>query len=350
MPIAGKSFTSGWDRRQLMALLAGAMFMPIAPAIASPSIDQTDFVTLGGLEQWISIKGEDRVNPVLLVVHGGPGDVQWPQAEKYAPWQKRFTVVQWDQRGAGHTFARSGREQTPGVNLARIAADGVELAAHLCRRLGKKKIIVLGHSWGSMVAITMVKTRPDLFAAYVGTGQVESWAAMVQGQFDLLLAKARADKDEAEIKELDAIGTPDPANTEQFFHFTRNFRQLWTPSDQAWLQHLREQARSLKDDKDFQDDEAGQIFSGKSVLPDQVREDLAANTSHIGTAFFVIQGAQDVVTPTRAAVDYFNKVEAPAKELVLIQGAGHFAFMTSPDAFLAALTDKVRPTAIARGA
>ena len=345
-----KASSSRWNRREVASLLAGAMLVPVAPAIAAPPIDQTDYVKLGGLEQWISIKGEDRANPVLLVVHGGPGDVQWPQADKYVPWQKSFTVVQWDQRGAGHSFARSGREQTPEVNLARIAADGVELAAHLCRRLGKKKIIVLGHSWGSMVAVTMVQARPDLFAAYVGTGQVESWAAMVQGQFDLLLAKARADKDEAEIKELEAIGTPDPTNTDQFFHFTRNFRQLWTPSDQAWLQHLRSQAQSLKDDKDFQDAEAGMMFTGKSVLPDQVREDLAKSATHIGTAFFVIQGAEDVVTPTRASVDYFNKIEAPAKELVLIPDAGHFAFMTSPDAFLAALTDKVRPVAIARGA
>src|SRR5579871_3862774 len=141
MPIANTCRPDGWTRRAFATLLASLMLMPMAPAIASSSIDRTDYVKLGGLEQWISIKGEDRANPVLLVVHGGPGDVQWPQADKYVPWQKAFTVVQWDQRGAGHTFARSGREQTPDVNLARIAADGVELAEHLCHRLGKKRII-----------------------------------------------------------------------------------------------------------------------------------------------------------------------------------------------------------------
>ena len=350
MTVADVSRVKRWNRRELVGLLAGALLTPPTPAGASPSLDQTDYVELGGIAQWISISGEDRANPVLLVVHGGPGDVQWPQADMYRPWQKDFTVVQWDQRGAGHTFGHSGREQTPDVNLRRIAADGVELAEYLCRRLKKRKIIVLGHSWGSVVAVNMVRTRPGLFAAYVGTGQVESWAAMVQSQFNLILAKARADKDEATIRELEAIGTPDPANTDQFFHFTRNFRALWAPSDQAWLRHLRAQAQSLKGDKDFQDDEAGQMFSGKSVLSDQVREDLGRTATRIGTAFFVIQGADDVITPTRAAVDYFNNVKAPTKKLILIPGAGHFAFMTSPEAFLAALTAKVRPIAIARGA
>jgi len=340
---------NGPRRRDVARLLAGAVLLPAATRAAA-GIHQSQFVPLGGIEQWIDIEGEDEANPVLLVVHGGPGDVQWPQADKYLPWQKLFTVVQWDQRGAGHTYGHSGGDNTPDVTLRRIADDGVELAEYLARRFNKKKIIVLGHSWGSVVAVTMVRERPELFAAYVGTGQVESWAVMVQSQFDLLLAKARADKDETEIKELEAIGKPDPSNTRQFFTFTRNYRSLWPLSDQEWLNHLRAQAQTLKDNKDFEDDEKGQMFSGKSVLPDQVREDLAKTSTRIGTAFFVIQGRDDVVTPTKAAMDYFNLVQAPHKELVLIPDAGHFAFMTSGSAFLAALVGKVRPIAVSRGA
>jgi len=118
-----------------------------ASAQTGSGIDKATFVPLGVLEQWISIRGDDRSNPVLLVVHGGPGEAQWPQAEVYKPWEKSFTVVQWDQRGAGHTFGRYGTK-TPDVTLDRISKDGVELAEYLCRQLGKKKIIVLGHSWG----------------------------------------------------------------------------------------------------------------------------------------------------------------------------------------------------------
>lgn len=340
-----------WNRRAAARLLLGAAFVPGWTASArAAAISETAYVPLGGLEQWIDIKGEDRTNPVVLMVHGGPGDAQWPEADKYAPWQKSFTIVQWDQRGASHTYGHSGGEATPDVTLRRIAADGVELAAYLCRHLNKKKIIVLGHSWGSIVAVTMVQARPDLFAAYVGTGQVESWKASVQSQFDLLLAKARRDKDEAATKELEAIGTPDPADTHQYFTFSRNLFSAWAKPDQDWVAHLRAEGKTHAGEKDFADHRAGQILTGNKVLPDQVATDLSQSARRIGTAFFVIQGQDDVITPTAAARDYFDTVEAPQKEWVAIPGAGHFAFMTHGDAFLAALTDKVRPVAIARGA
>jgi pimeloyl-ACP methyl ester carboxylesterase len=327
------------------------LFLPMAVyADENPSavIDQTSFVSIGGIDQWISIKGEDRRNPVLLVVHGGPGESQWPQADKYVPWEKAFTVVLWDQRGAGHTYGRYGAK-TPDFSLERIAKDGVELTEYLCRTLGKKKIIVLGHSWGSTIAISMVKLRPELFAAYVGTGQAESWSATMNTQFDMALARARQDGDAAAVKKMETAGRPDLTDSKQAFSV--NIWPAMAPSDKAWIQSLRAglpalQAKYPKDMQDYQD---GFQFSVDHALPDQMRLDLPKTASSIDTAFFIIQGQDDIMTPTSAAVDYFNRVTAPKKELVLIPAAGHFAFMTAPDAFLAALVNKVRPVAIADG-
>lgn len=314
------------------------------------TIDEVAFISLGGVEQWISIRGDGRSNPVLLLVHGGPGDVLWPYADKFATWQRFFTVVLWDQRGAGRSYGRSGGDKTPDVRLARIAADGIALAEELCSKLSKRKIIVLGHSWGSAVAVEMAKLRPDLFAAYVGTGQVASWAGQVNFQFDRLLARARAARDTAKITELEAIGRPDPTNTDQYFHFSRTYREAMAPADQAWLQSLGPLFRSHRGDKDFDDADKGMGFSGRSLLPDQVAEDLPATARRIDTAFFLIQGADDVITPTPLAVDYFNQVRAPRKGLTLIPASGHFAFVTNPQPFLSALVRKVRPVAISRGA
>jgi pimeloyl-ACP methyl ester carboxylesterase len=315
-------------------------------------IDETVFVRLGGIDQWISVRGTDRANPVLLVVHGGPGEAQWPQAELYRPWEKSFTVVQWDQRGAGHTFGRYGTK-TPEVTLARISKDGVELAEYLCRHLDKRRIIVLGHSWGSLVATHMVQKRPDLFAAYVGTGQASSWANTLNIQFDLLLARARRDGDQATVKELEAVGRPGPTDADHFSFLNKyNFRSLWPPSDQAWLQHLRSQAAELqtKEPEQFKNLENGMEFTAEHVVPDQMATNLPQTACDIHTAYFVIQGQDDVITPTQAAVDYFRCINAPRKELILIPNAGHFAFMTVADKFLETLTSKIRPVAIARGA
>jgi proline iminopeptidase len=315
-------------------------------------IDRVLFVPLGGIDQWISIRGENRANPVLLVVHGGPGEAQWPQAEVYRPWEKAFIVVQWDQRGAGHTFGRYGTS-TPDVTLDRISKDGVELAEYLCHELGKKKIIVVGHSWGSLVATHMVQMRPDLFAAYVGTGQAASWNAMINIHYDLLLAKARRDGDQATVKELEAIGRPGPTNGDHWSFLGKyNFRSLWAPSDQDWLRHLRSQAAELKarEPEQFKNLEDGMQFTSEHVVPDQIATDLPNTACDIHTAYFLIQGQDDVITPTQAAVDYFKCIKAPKKELILIPNAGHFAFMTDSGEFLEALTTKVRPVAIGRGA
>jgi pimeloyl-ACP methyl ester carboxylesterase len=315
-------------------------------------IDRVLFVRLGGIDQWISIRGENPANPVLLVVHGGPGEAQWPQAEVYRPWERPFIVVQWDQRGAGHTFGRYGAK-TPDMTLDRISKEGVELAEYLSRELGKKKIVVLGHSWGSLVATRMVQIRPDLFAAYVGTGQTASWLALVNIQYDLLLAKARSDGNQATVKELEAIGRPGPTNGDHWSFINKyNFRSLWAPSDQGWLQHLRSQAAELqaREPEQLKNLENGMQFSAEHVLPDQIATNLPKTACRIHTAYFVIQGQDDVITPTQAEVEYFKCVKAPKKELILIPKAGHFAFMTGSDKFLEVLTSKVRPVAIGRGA
>ena len=315
-------------------------------------VNRALFVPIGGIDQWISIRGGNGANPVLLVVHGGPGEAQWPQAEVYRPWEEFFTVVQWDQRGAGHTCGRYGTN-TPDVTLDRISKDGVELAEYLCGQLGKKKILVVGHSWGSLVATRMVQIRPDLFAAYVGTGQVASWMAMVNIQYDLLLARAHKNGNQATVKELEAIGRPGPTNSDHWSFLGKyNFRSLWAPSDQEWLRHLRSQAAELKarEPEQFKNLEDGMQFTSEQVVPDQIATDLPRTACDIQTAYFVIQGQDDVITPTQAAIDYFKCIKAPKKELILIPDAGHFAFMTASDKFLRALTTKVRPVAVARGA
>ena len=178
----------------------------VPDTLATP-IQEERFVTLGGIEQWITIRGANRANPVLLIVHGGPGDAQSDLRSAYAVYEKDFTIVQWDQRGAGHTYAKNPNSPP---EPERVVSDGIEIARYLCEYLAKKKIVLLGHSWGSYLGIGMVQRDPELFAAYVGTGQVGSWRANIQAQFDFLLAKARAANDRKRVEQLEAIGTPDP--------------------------------------------------------------------------------------------------------------------------------------------
>src|SRR5664279_5390841 len=156
----------------VVAVVAGSMGVTVSQSSAAEKgIHESLYVRVGGIDQYITINGDRRSNPVRLLVHGGPADVQSPFQSEYRIYEGDFTLVQWDQRGAGNTFGRA-KEQTSDLYLDRIVADGVELAQYLAMHVGRKKVWVPGHWWGSVVGVGMVQQRPDLFAGYIGSGQV----------------------------------------------------------------------------------------------------------------------------------------------------------------------------------
>lgn len=322
-----------------------------AAACAGQALCQQRFVRIGGIEQWISIAGDDAANPVLLMVHGGPGIPQWPDAAHFKPWEKYFTVVLWDQRGAGHTYGRYGAN-TPNVTLQQIASDGVELSRYLCRTLGKRKIVLLGHSWGSLVAVHMVQQAPQLFAAYVGTGQMADFHADALIQYRRILATARRKHDTPELRALQALGKPDPANQQQYAAYRKYLPTILAPADLAYLEKQKAGAAALvaAHPKEGPDVAAGAKFSRPLLWPYVVRADLPQTAGTLDTAYFLIQGREDVMAATPQAVAYFKAVKAPYKSLTVIPRAGHFALITSSDVFLRALVKEVRPVALARGA
>jgi pimeloyl-ACP methyl ester carboxylesterase len=168
-------FSSSADVQKLEAAMASLRARNARDySIATPNgIDEARFVEIGGIQQWITIRGEDQNNPVLLFLHGGPGDATNPWGYAgFRLWLKHFTVVQWDQRGAGRTFGRNPDAPPQSITIARMTQDGIELADLLRQQLRKGKIILVGHSWGSILGVHMAKARPDLFSALVGTGQV----------------------------------------------------------------------------------------------------------------------------------------------------------------------------------
>lgn len=313
-------------------------------ATATP-IQEARYVTLGGIEQWITIRGADRANPVLLLIHGGPGDAQSALRSTYAVYEKDFTIVQWDQRGAGRTYLKNPISPP---EPERVELDGIELAKYLCSYLTKKKILILGHSWGSYLAIGMVQRRPELFAAYVGTGQVGSWRANVRTQFDFMLAKSRAANDRKKVELMEAIGTPDPTDAKQYFSWWRMRNPYMPRADAKWFDDLM---LMIQTNPEFTEEylkawSDGMGYSGRTTLSGMLGTELPTKARTIKVPFFVIQGNEDMATPTSVAVQYFNVVKAPRKKLILIEHAGHFALVTHRDEFLAALVKYVKPLAI----
>jgi pimeloyl-ACP methyl ester carboxylesterase len=198
-----RSRFSRWLRLRLLRVVAlsltySALALNTSPQVlptrAPKPIKEEMFVRIGGIDQWITIKGADRNNPVVLFLHGGPGDAWSPFADAlFGGWEKEFTLVQWDQRGAGRTYGKSGPSIEPTMTIERMAQDGIEVAEFLTKHLNKKQIIIEGASWGSILGINMAHARPDLFYAYVGVAQLAgdndingNWSAALE--LDLKMA------------------------------------------------------------------------------------------------------------------------------------------------------------------
>jgi pimeloyl-ACP methyl ester carboxylesterase len=160
-------------------LLVGWKALPgRTPAInAGPDpIAVLEPIRIGGIDQWLLIRGQDRSAPVLLWLHGGPGAAQMPLAHATTRALERdFVVVHWDQRGAGKSNPRGFDAST--MTLDRFIDDAREVTRHLQDRLGAERIVVLGHSWGTMLGTRLVASAPQDYAAYIGVGQQVSTAA-----------------------------------------------------------------------------------------------------------------------------------------------------------------------------
>ncbi len=148
------------------------------------------FVRIGGLDQWIQIRGTDRTNPIPLIV-AGHGLAVEPFTATLTPWEQHFTVVLWDRRGVGRTRGRNGKAGHETWTFDQLATDGIELVEFLRSHLRQDKVILIGQSQGSIVACTMARRRPDLFHAYVGTAQIVDMARNEQQTHQMALDRAR---------------------------------------------------------------------------------------------------------------------------------------------------------------
>jgi pimeloyl-ACP methyl ester carboxylesterase len=319
-----------------LLFLAVAVVLTECAEAQTGRIEEASFVTIGGIEQWVTIRGDDDRKPVLLLLHGGPGDVQSPFVSVYAPYERDFVLVQWDERGAGQTFARNG---AAGVTLERLVADGIDLAQQLRRRFPRQKLIVFGHSWGSLIATGMAQQRPDLLDAYVGTGQVTNWADTVQFQFEFLKRRYKEKGDANALAALEAIGKPDPKNGREYFSWSRPIRQFLNPSDTAWFADMRNVATANgATEATMKAVNGGMLASGAALG----FADLAAVAARFAIPYYVIQGRDDLFAPTPLAEAYFSRVAAPSKRLFVIESAGHFALATHQADVVAALRQILR--------
>lgn len=321
-------------------------------------IKEEKFVLIGGIEQWITIKGNDRSNPVVLFLHGGPGSPLSPYAEAiFAGWENDFTLVQWDQRGTGRTFGRNAPEvvdddywiENP-LTVEQMTEDGIEVSEYLLAHLGKEKIIISGTSWGSVLGVKMAVRRPDIFYAYVGHSQLVTPNKDLVQVYQKINQMVLDKNDEESIKTLQMLGTPPYDNakkTGQLMRVIKKYeRENSIPAPESWWKMAPEYDNEVDAQHRYNGDDYSFIhyagFKAMGIEPMSEAINLMEEGVHYKIPVYLIQGKNDILTPQEITEAYFE-INAPTKEFFVIPGAAHGLNQSVVDQHYNILLEKILP-------
>ena len=322
--------------------------------IVSPDgIETLNAVPINGTMQWLSVRGRDRRNPILLVLHGGPGSPTMPEDYTFqSPWEDFFTVVEWDQRGAGKTYAANDPNTVaPTMTLEQMTSDAEELVRYLLKTYGKKKIILMGHSWGSVIGVKLSQAHPDWFYAYVGVGQIVNMRKSEKIGYDFVLAQAKEHHNQEAVKQLQALA-PYPGDVGQLTIARGEAQRKWLiyyggltygRTDYKYNANAWELSPDYTD-RDLDQMDAGSLLSLQRLLPPMEKVDFDSVTT-FRCPVFLFTGRHDYTTSHDLAAEWFKKLDAPKKEFVWFKNSAHMVMQEEPGRFLLHLIADVRPLA-----
>lgn len=325
--------------------------------IVSPDgIERNENVRIGGINQFVSIRGADRRNPVLLFIHGGPGFPTTPMAwwathglEEY------FTVVHWDQRAAGQTFLLNDPKVVgPTMKPERFVDDIEELVGWLRKEMHKDKVFVLGTSWGSYIGLEFAHRRPEWLHAYIGMGQAVNSPESERRGYAYALAAAKKAGNKEAVAELESIapyaapGKSIPLEDirierkwSDFFGGVMAYRTHQTDGDAVALS------------PDYSDEEAAHVFDGNGFSQDYLLSPvLSVDLTHItslGCPLIVLAGRHDRTVNSQVAHEWFERVQSPFKKFVWFEHSAHEIMMEEPGKLLVTLVQQARPLAARAG-
>lgn len=315
-------------------------------------IDTLKTVELGGIDQWISVRGQDRANPILLFIHGGPAVPEMPGSWFYQrPWEDYFTVVQWDQRGAGKSITSSNPEAIAAtITVDQMVADAGELVAHLRRTYRKRKIFVLGHSWGSIIGLRLAMRHPDWLYAYIGMGQGINAEANERLGTEWVLRQAEAPGNKKAENELRGIMPyPEPGKPLDINKVLVQRKWLtyfggmtWNRSDLSFQQDAAILSPDYTGDDLAARDKAG--VSAMALLPEIAKMDFS-DVTELDCPVFILAGEHDHATSSVVAKRWLANLSAPQKHFIRFEGVAHEIQFEAPGKLFFHLVHDIRPLA-----
>ena len=320
-------------------------------------IQESAYVELNGIRQFVQIRGEDKENPVILMLHGGPGSpIAFLSSYYQRALERDYTLVNVDQRGSGRTYYANLGQNIP-LSMRDILSDIDALVDYLRERFGQAKIILLGHSWGTMLGSIYVKEHPEKVAAYIGVGQSVNSVGGETFRANEAVRRAQANGDDTAAQKLSALSgqySGFKEGSKEAFLMAMELRgasasyfryegEISTPQT-IWL-------GLSSPDMDINDMRWFLALNGSLehflALEEPLLEDcMTFRLDELGSEYTVpvyyISGENDWITPVALVEEYYQTVQAPKKGMIILPNAGHSPFLDDPEAFCAAVANALQ--------
>ncbi len=322
-------------------------FLATTGGILHGSIAEIKYFPIGGVQQWVMIRGENVANPVLVLVHGGPGFSEMRLFRHFnTALEKAFTVIYWDQRGTAKSF--DPNIPVSSMTVEQFIADLDDLIEIVRMRFGKGKVAIYGHSWGSALGMLYAARFPEKISAYVGAGQVGDWPASEEICYKFTLAEAQRRRNRKALRELRSIGPPP--------HSARSVMV-----QRKWLTHFVGFVRGMSLWRfsriilsppecsvfDLVNVLRGTRFSTYAMWAEVSALNLMIAVPALDVPVFFFLGRYDHVIAPDTSTAYFNMLMATCKTLVWFEESAHEPPFEEPTRFNKVMADAVRRIAVA---
>ena len=342
-----RTFLSLVGRFFVLPLFAVAIVLAVTRAVAQhrvarqiaiqsdQGIDSLEKVRLGGVEQWIQIRGWNRRNPLLIFLHGGPGFPEMPFAHQNAELEREFVVVQWDQRGAGKSYGCSIPNHS--MRVAQFVADAHELVQLLLARFDARQCYLVAHSWGSLFGAQLASQYPELFLAYVGIGQTADLPQTEQVRYQFALDAVRTNRNQEGVADLERIGRPPHSNADH--QFMEKWVSYYSEREHPSLSRSRMTRLALESPAyswlDLIKSPWGARYSFQRLWKEIFYEtNLFQQAPRIDVPVYFFLGRYDRVVTSEVAQRYFDALDAPrGKQIVWFEHSGHWPQFEEPEKY-----------------